>query len=107
MAAVAREELRALRRDLAGVLQESLGKTDRFLRPRGRRGALFRLGGRPEEGAGRTMLCIPFHTQEGKERLVEIESQPRRALDCRGQDDAGGTGSLPVGGSTRSPADAG
>src|ERR1700733_6201593 len=106
MAAVAREELRAIRRDLACVLQESLGETDCLLRSCRPRGPLFRLGGRHEKVAGRRMLRVPFYAQEGKERLVEIESHPRGAFDCRGQDDAGGACSLPLGRSTRSTADA-
>ena len=83
-------KLRALRRDLAGVLQEGLGKADRLLRPCGGRGAVFRLDRRHEKEAGRGMLCVPFYAQEGQEPVVEIESQARGAADRGWQNDAGG-----------------
>src|SRR5580698_175752 len=99
MAALAREKLRALGRDLAGLLQEGCGQAGRFLRPCRRRGALFWLDRRHEKEPERRMLRLPVHAQEAEESVVEVESPAGGAADYRGKDDAVGTKGLQLSGS--------
>src|ERR1700722_3879317 len=95
MAALAGEKFRGFGRDLVGVLKKGFGKADCHLRACRGRSTVFRLDRRHEKESGRGMLCVPLYSQEGEERVVEVESSARGALDCGRQNDAGGIEGVP------------